>query len=75
MQRIIFLNKRSSSSSQAIYMLFRMYDMDKASHAHLFESYLKLGELEVLSTKNFFKIYEKSKSRTIEKMVVCAFSQ
>ena len=56
-------------------MLFRMYDMDKASHAHLFESYLKLGELEVLSTKNFFKIYEKSKSRTIEKMVVCALSQ
>ena len=35
---MIYLNKGSPSSSQAIYkfiyMLFRMYDMDKASHAH-----------------------------------------
>ena len=29
---------------------------------------LKLGELEVLSTKIFFKVFDKSKSRPIEKM-------
>ena len=36
-QRMIFLNK-GSSSSRAIYKsinIIRMYDMDKASHAHL----------------------------------------
>ena len=29
---------------------------------------LKLGELEVLSKKLFFKVFDKSKSRPIEKM-------
>ena len=54
-------------------MLFRMYDMVKTSHAQLnalkiTSMHLKLGELEVLSTKIFFKVFEKSKSRPIEKM-------
>ena len=29
---------------------------------------LNLGELEVLSTKMFFKVFDKSKSKPIEKM-------
>ena len=45
-------------------MLFRMYDMDMASHAHL-------NALEVLSTNIFFKEFEKSKFQTrIEKMCI-----
>ena len=30
--------------------------------------HLKLGEIEVLNTKLFFKVFEKSESRPIEKM-------
>ena len=32
--------------------------------------HLKLGEIEVLSTKLFFKIFEKTTSRAIEKMCI-----
>ena len=32
--------------------------------------HIRMGELEVLSTKIFFKLFEKSKSRPIEEMFI-----
>ena len=65
-------------------MLFRMYDMVKDFSStvlciavHIFELslecytiHVKLGELEVPSTKDSFKTFEKSKSRPTEKIRV-----
>ena len=45
-------------------MLFRMYDMGKASHAHA-QNWV---HLKFLVLKSFSKKFEKSKSRPIKKM-------
>ena len=45
-----------------------MYDMVETSHAHLNAGLDTWGELEVLSTKFFFKVFEKSKSNSTVKM-------
>ena len=65
-QKIICLNKIIIAS----HLLLRMYEMVMgfSCTCECETIHLKLGELQVLSTKNFFKIFEESKSRPIEKI-------
>ena len=78
MHRIIYLNKGSSSAaaaaSRAIYKYILhiiqnvWHGLDFTCTFKRLTMSLKLGKLEVLSTKIFFKVFGKSKPRPIEVM-------